>query len=1162
MKETHNSQPASFLSAFYNPSDKNGEVPFYWWTGDRLNKERLRSQLTMLKEKGVAGVQVNYAHMYNSEETGLTYGGAGRSIPGDPVQFSEEWWEFFGYAAEVCEELGMGIGVGDYTLAWIGNGFFTDKVANTPGMSADELSCEKIRFDGKDGYTPAPDVLALVVYKDLECSEPVIVYEKDRGFCDDIPFCVEAYEIKTRHIPLSINPLAPGCGEMLTDIYFREFENRFPNLKNGTLNYFFQDELLFGCDIRNIWHETLREGVKNKKGYDPLGFIPHMFFLLGDITAKIRLDIADVKTGIAEDNYFKPIYDFHASRGLIYGCDQSSRGFRPDEFSDYFRTVRWFTAPGNDTPGRAADLIKVKVNSSIAHLYNRPRVWLEGYHSSGWGTTLESITAPTSDNFLFGANLLNLHGLYYSTNGGFFEWAPPDFHFRMPYWDDEKTWLDKYRRLSTMLTTGSHRCDAAIFYPVSSCDYGENGKKCTDSTFDTACTLFYHGVDFDFVDFQSIENANFENGTMNISDESYRALIFCNVDCIRYSIIEKIKAFLDCGGYVYFCGITPYISDRAGANDDILRQDIKTILSYPHARLCLDEKDLLKDFDSHVYRSFLPEYFSEKDRIYVNRRVSGGDSLYFVRYAPKDSVCRFEATGKPYLLDIYNKKIYALLGTVSKDGFVFIKMPKEPDFDTIILFTENEVTVDDDINTCGFEEKTALRQTQINEWDFELIPTLDNKYGDFYLPAGGIIGAEGRFFDVSNTDTLTADPEYDFKALPYCVSNAVYRYRNDVTPGAFADILADKTDKADFEPLKTHDRYGYIYTGEDGDIYRYDQGWHGLKGKIYDDNIYFDSDSVFVTAVYAENECDAILKLGAITPDSLFINGIKIDDYSGKIHLNKGANKVIAAFVYDENKAPNFRNNSKLKFTEINFIRTEKTERTEYPLSCASFANDNYLTLCSPFESGDTYRFDFDTPPGFSGMEISLFGTPIKIISGKKELHFEHIGKGLFNSDLYTVSNDGVSLCGEKISMLIKAKNNRSYCSLIPTPIKFFCEKGKIKSGDTSKTGGLTSYSGKMKYSAKFNVIKENTDEHFELDLGHVGCTASVRINGSEPIVFTYAPFKCDITALLKNCENEIEITVSNTLCNHYSTIPSRYSNFPEDAASGLLDAVTITAYR
>jgi hypothetical protein len=31
----------------------------------------------------------------------------------------------------------------------------------------------------------------------------------------------------------------------------------------------------------------------------------------------------------------------------------------------------------------------------------------------------------TRENFLYGCTLLNLHGLYYTTHGSFWEWAPP-----------------------------------------------------------------------------------------------------------------------------------------------------------------------------------------------------------------------------------------------------------------------------------------------------------------------------------------------------------------------------------------------------------------------------------------------------------------------------------------------------------------------------------------------------------------------------------------------------------------------------------------------------------------------------------------------------------------------------------------------------------------
>lgn len=1153
---------SGFTDAFYRPARENGEVPFYWWTGEKLNKERLKHQLTLLAEKGIAGVQINYAHMRLGGENDEVFGGHGRSIPGDPMQFSEDWWEFFGYAAEVCEELGLGIGVGDYTIAWIGNGFFTDKIAALDEMSARELSCSRVRYFGSDSYVPDEDVYALVSYSDAECSVPEILYERGVGFSSDRACCADAFEIRLRKIENSINPMAPGCGEMLTDIYFKEFERRNPNLKKGTLNYFFQDELLFGCNERYIWSELLREKVKEKFGCDPLGFLPHLFFSLGDITPKVRLDIADVRTQLSEDNYFKPIYEFHASRGMIYGCDQSSRGKTPDEFSDYFRCVRWFTAPGNDTPGRAADLIKVKVNSSIAHLYHRPRVWLEGYHSSGWGTTLESITAATDDNFIFGANLLNLHGLYYTTYGGFFEWAPPDFHFRMPYWDDEKQWLDKYKRLSALLTVGAHRCDAAIYYPVSSCDYGEHAEECVNATFNAAEKMFCRGIDFDFIDFQSIERAKLIDGKLCTSDEKYRALIFCGVDCIRYGVINQLKKFLDCGGYVFFCGITPYASDRAGLNDDVLKSDILDLLSHPHCRLAADTDELLRDFDGAVYRSFLPEYRGENEKVYVHRRVFGNDNLYFVRYAEKDSVCRFEASGTPYLLDIGHEKIYRLTGTVSESGFVFIKMPYDSNADTVILFTDTDLPVDGDINTSGFAEKKITKSIVLEDWNFELKPTLDNTYGDFYLPAGGTIGAEARFFDCAESDASLSEPaEYKYKNGAYCMSRCVYRFKGTLTPTSVNDIVNGKTDVGDFELLPVHDRYGYIYTGDDFDKYIYEEGYHGLKGKVYDDNFYFDDDAVMLTAVYSDTEAEAYPYITGIVPDALYVNSRQVKDFTLPVKFHAGKNTVVAAFVYDADKCPDYRNRSLRKRSGVRFVKEKNFTKTDYPLAASSFANPDFLPHINPFADCENYCFSFVAPPGFVGFDAPVFGELVKASACGVAMNIESVGKGNFGESMFRASAKTKFDEAVKVTFFVKSDGCHRDFGLIPEPIKLTCEAGKIKTGDFSKIGALCCYSGKAVYSAKVEVQKEDIDERFLLGLGKVGATAKVSVNGKEAAVLTHSPFSVDVTEFLVNGENSVKITVSNTLSNHYSTVPSRYSNYPEDAESGLIGPVMLTGY-
>jgi hypothetical protein len=107
------------------------------------------------------------------------------------------------------------------------------------------------------------------------------------------------------------------------------------------------------------------------------------------------------------------------------------------------------------TPPAAAPIsIKGKVSSSVANLYRRPRVWLEGYHSLGWGASPETLMFATRENYLYGCTLLNLHGLYYTTYGSHWEWAPPCYHFRMPYWEHMDVFLRYFDRMSYLLSQG------------------------------------------------------------------------------------------------------------------------------------------------------------------------------------------------------------------------------------------------------------------------------------------------------------------------------------------------------------------------------------------------------------------------------------------------------------------------------------------------------------------------------------------------------------------------------------------------------------------------------------------------------------------------------------------------------------------------------------
>ena len=97
------------LPGFHHPPKGYGEVPFWWWTGDPLDKDRLRWQIEELHAKGIPGMQVNYAHQ---DTSGMP------TYPAEPELFSAPWWDMWRFVADECGKRGMGIGLSGYTIDW------------------------------------------------------------------------------------------------------------------------------------------------------------------------------------------------------------------------------------------------------------------------------------------------------------------------------------------------------------------------------------------------------------------------------------------------------------------------------------------------------------------------------------------------------------------------------------------------------------------------------------------------------------------------------------------------------------------------------------------------------------------------------------------------------------------------------------------------------------------------------------------------------------------------------------------------------------------------------------------------------------------------------------------------------------------------------------
>ncbi|MBE6427121.1 MAG: hypothetical protein E7028_00795, partial [Planctomycetaceae bacterium] len=141
--------------AFQTPPEGFGEVPFWWWSGDKLDKDRLAWQIRELHEKGVTGMQINYAHKDTSQPHWPTF-------PNTPEIFTPEWWDFWAFAAEECGKYGMGIGLSTYTLDWTGTeNLFNRIVYEDPAFHTRTLHLREVT-DGN--FTPSENSIGFWAY--------------------------------------------------------------------------------------------------------------------------------------------------------------------------------------------------------------------------------------------------------------------------------------------------------------------------------------------------------------------------------------------------------------------------------------------------------------------------------------------------------------------------------------------------------------------------------------------------------------------------------------------------------------------------------------------------------------------------------------------------------------------------------------------------------------------------------------------------------------------------------------------------------------------------------------------------------------------------------------------------------------------------------------
>ncbi|WP_187438753.1 hypothetical protein [Streptomyces sp. sk2.1] len=569
----HRPLPPDVAAAFADPPRAFSPVAIWWWSGERLERSRLRAQLERFTEGGV-----HQLVLLNLAPSGPLFG----SDADDPPFLSDAWWALLDGVCEDARELGVGLWFYDQ-LGFSGADLQARLVDERPERAGRRLDRTRAVVEssaarpGELRCPPGARPLA-------GGAEPVDGDGRGTGPAVRVPVADGVVRAPGpgrwrltvhHHDALGFDYLGKEACAALLDRVHGEFGRRLGDRLGTVVVGSFQDEL----PALPTWSTGFAASFLRRHGYDVTARLDALYADSTDPDAhRVRRDYHDTRAELAEEAFFRPLAAWHERHGLLVGCDQQdpARAGHPVGgvrlYADYARTHRWFSAPGCDHHGDA------RVHSSLAHLYGRPRTWIEAFHSTGWGGTPEETFDWLLPWLRAGATLYNPHAVYYTTKGGWWEWAPPATDWRQPYWRHHRVLADAVARLCAALSLGRHLCDVAVLLPTATAQAGAALDGVTDaaehaqsvylglvgemSWFRTRPgALDWLGLDADVVDDASLARARLSRSRdgvrLEVADEAYGTVVLPACTVVERETAHRLVEFASAGGRLIALGALP-----------------------------------------------------------------------------------------------------------------------------------------------------------------------------------------------------------------------------------------------------------------------------------------------------------------------------------------------------------------------------------------------------------------------------------------------------------------------------------------------------------------------------------------------------------------------------------------------------------------------------
>ncbi|MGW1408792.1 hypothetical protein [Streptomyces sp. NPDC002403] len=774
--------PPDIAAALAGPPRAFSPVAIWWWSGERLDRARLRAQLERFAQGGVHNLV-----LLNLAPSGPLFG----SDADDPPFLSDAWWALLDGVCEDARELGVALWFYDQ-LGFSGADLQARLVDELPAHAGRRL--DRVRAVAESTADRAGELRCPPDGRPLAGSaEPLDADGRSTG--PAVPVTVSDGVVRApgpgrwrltlhHHVALGFDYLGAEACAALLDRVHGEFERRLGDRLGSVVVGSFQDEL----PSLPTWSTGFADAFRRLRGYD----IGERLDALYDDCAepdvhRVRRDYHLTRAELAEAAFFRPLAAWHERHGLLVGCDQQdpARAGHPvagvELYADYARTHRWFSAPGSDHHGDA------RVHSSLAHLYGHRRTWVEAFHSTGWGGTLEETFDWLLPWLRAGATLYNPHAVYYTTKGGWWEWAPPATDWRQPYWRHHRVFADAVSRLCAILSLGHHLCDIAILLPTTTAQAGTALDGVTEAArraqsvylalvgdmawFRTRPGVMDRlGLDADVIDDASLARARvsrLDDGVrLKVADEAYATIVLPSCTVLERETARRLIEFASAGGRLIALGelpgrlVGPGTATPAGLREcfadgravhipmtDDPTGALAAALCGAHPVVRAPVPALARRVDGATV-VFLTAAAPRATRASVAAPDERGAALGWLdarydfdpgRYARRARVRVRDVSGPAVLVDPFGGAPRTLPTRPAEDDAraVEVVVPFDTGPAAVLVFPADDREPAAPVAHRPGPGATVAEIPPDAEWDMVLVPTLDNTWGDFARPATG-----------------------------------------------------------------------------------------------------------------------------------------------------------------------------------------------------------------------------------------------------------------------------------------------------------------------------------------------------------------------------------------------------------------------------------------